>query len=172
MRAVAAVDYVAPWSGLIRRWKFHDGHDASRAFAALLRTAVERSGLEADLLLPMPLSRARLAERGANQAWEIARRLASDLGRPADARTLRRLVDTAPIAHLGRAERRQAVRGVFDVEPSRRASLAGRNVALVDDVLTTGATAHEAAQVLLDAGAASVQVWVLARTPAPAKRPA
>ncbi len=127
--------------------------------------ASAHAGPPAQLVLPVPLSPRRLAERGYNQAWELARRVARLRGLPAHAELLQRPVDTAHQAALGRAERQANLRQAFMVDPRRRATLAGLHVALVDDVMTTGATVREAAAVLLRAGAASVQVWVLARTP-------
>ncbi|WP_372529187.1 ComF family protein [Piscinibacter sp.] len=119
------------------------------------------------LLLPVPSSPQRLRDRGYNQAWEIARRLARRLRCDADARLLLRIKDT-PHQLAFPPERRAAnVRGAFAVEPTRRAELRGREVTLVDDVMTTDATAVEMAEVLRQAGAAQVNVWVLARTPAP-----
>jgi ComF family protein len=117
------------------------------------------------LLLPMPLSPARLRERGYNQAWELARRLGAALQVPADAGLLLRLKDTPHQTSLAVANRAANVRGAFAVEPLRRTELQGRDVTLVDDVLTTGASAAEATRALLQAGAARVQVWVVARTP-------
>jgi predicted amidophosphoribosyltransferase len=80
-------------------------------------------------------------------------------------RTAARPPDTAHQAGLGRAEQQRNLRSAFMVEPRHRHALAGRRVALVDDVMTTGATAREAAARLLAGGAAAVDVWVLARTP-------
>jgi ComF family protein len=117
------------------------------------------------LLLPVPLSRERLRERGYNQAWELARRLARRLGLEADAHLLQRSRDTAHQIGMSREQREVNLRDAFWVEPARRARLLGREVVLVDDVLTTGATAHAAALALTRAGAASVDVWVVARTP-------
>ena len=88
----------------------------------------------------------------------------------AESRLLLRLRDSPHQSSLKPGERAANVRGAFAVEPLRRAELKGRDVALVDDVMTTGATADEAARVLLQAGAASVRVWVVARTPAPQDR--
>jgi predicted amidophosphoribosyltransferase len=119
------------------------------------------------LLMPMPLSASRLRERGYNQAWELARRLARGLRLRADARLLLRVRDTPHQVDLPFGQRAANVRGAFAVEPLRRTELAGQDVALVDDVLTTGATAAEAARVLRAAGAARVRVWVVARTPRP-----
>jgi predicted amidophosphoribosyltransferase len=110
------------------------------------------------------MSARRLAERGYNQAWELARRVAAALSLPASASLLLRPVDAGPQIELGRAERQRNLRNAFMVDPRQRGTLQGRRVALVDDVMTTGATAHAAASALLRAGAA-VDVWVLARTP-------
>ena len=87
------------------------------------------------------------------------------LALPADPALLQRPLDGAHQAQLTREQRRRNLRGAFMVDPLRRAAIAGRHLALVDDVMTTGATLHEAARVLLRAGAASVTAWVLARTP-------
>jgi len=119
------------------------------------------------LLLPVPLSLQRLRERGYNQAWELARRLARALGTRADARLLLRIRDTPHQLALPPEERAANVRGAFAVEPARRAELRGASVTVVDDVLTTGATLREIARVLRHAGVAQVHVWTLARTPRP-----
>ena len=115
--------------------------------------------------LPVPLSARRLSERGYNQSWELAQRIARQLRLPAQADLLQRPQDTRHQADLDRAERRRNLHGAFMVDPRRRALLQGRRVALVDDVMTTGATAREAAATLLRSGAAAVEVWALARTP-------
>ena len=165
-RTVAAVDYAHPWDGLISAFKFHGALDLAAVLAQRLVAAVEAAGsARPDLLLPVPLGPARLRERGYNQAWELARRVARALDCRCDARLLLRIKDTAQQLALPRARRADNVRGAFLVEPSRAGELRGRDVALVDDVLTTGATAAEIARVLKLAGAANVQVWVLARTP-------
>ena len=170
-RTVAALHYAYPWDGLLLRFKFGAGLDLARVLAGLLAQCVQASGdARPSLVLPVPLGAQRLRERGYNQAWELARRVAVQAGCNADARLLLRVRD-APHQLALPADRRAAnVRGAFAVEPLRRAELQGRTIALVDDVMTTGATADEAAKVLLAAGAASVDVWVLARTPAPADR--
>lgn len=165
---IAALDYAWPWSGVIAQFKFRDGLDLAGALSALLLQAQRREAPPVvELLLPMPLGPQRLRERGYNQAWELARRIAPPLGLEADARALLRLFDTPRQSGLAQAERSANVRGAFGVAPGRRAALRARRVALVDDVMTTGATAAEAARTLLDAGAASVQLWMLARTPRP-----
>ncbi|MFT3956886.1 MAG: ComF family protein [Piscinibacter sp.] len=161
-RCSAALDYVEPWGALIRQFKFHERVELAPVFAGLMQEAgagMERAGL----LLPAPLSASRLRERGYNQSWELARRL----GPTADAGLLLRVRDTAHQVDLPPAQRAANVRGAFAVEPLRRREVEGREITVVDDVLTTGATAAEMARTLLAAGAARVQLWVLARTPAP-----
>ncbi len=167
-RTVCAVDYGFPWDRLISRFKFGGEVELAPAFAALLQRALPAdAAASAERIVPVPLAPGRLADRGYNQSWEVARRLARRLRLPADARTLLRPVDGPHQAGQALAQRRQAVRRAFIADPERRRQLAGVRVALVDDVMTSGATAAAAAQALLDAGAASVQVWALARTPAP-----
>lgn len=170
-RAVCVADYGFPWDALVARLKYGGDLALAPTLARLLADAVSRSGPElpaVDRVVPLPLAEPRLRERGYNQAWELARRVARQLGLAADATLLQRPVHSAAHqAELGRAERQRQLRGAFMVEPRRRAQLEGRRVALVDDVFTTGATAREAAAELRRAGAADVQVWVLARTPRP-----
>lgn len=166
LSAVAALDYDYPWDGLLSAVKFRAALDLVPAFAGRLHDALQQHAAPpCDLLLPTPLAPSRLRERGHNQAWEIARRLARRLGRPADATLLLRIKDTPHQLALPKAQREANVRAAFAVEPRRRGELAGRHVAVVDDVMTTGATAAEMARTLLQAGAAGVHIWVLARTP-------
>jgi len=117
------------------------------------------------LLLPVPLADTRLRERGYNQAALLAQRVARRLRLACAPQALRRTRDTGHQLALPREQRAANVRGAFAVVPAAAASLRGRHVALVDDVMTTGATLAEAARVLLAAGAAEVQAWVVARTP-------
>ncbi len=163
---VCVADYGFPWDRLIADFKFHGRAELAGVLAARLAAAVR----EAQAPLPgtvaaVPMSARRLAQRGYNQAWELARRVAGALALPASATLLLRPVDAAHQIELGRAERQRNLRSAFMVEPSQRAALQGVRVALVDDVMTTGATAQAASQALLRAGAAAVDVWVLARTP-------
>lgn len=166
-RTVAALDYVPPWSALIARLKFHDALDLAPVFAERLAHACVDAQVHAALVLPVPLDEVRLRERGYNQAWELARRVGATLGIAADATLLLRVRATPHQLALPLDQRAANVRGAFAVEPRRRSEIAGRDVAIVDDVMTSGATVAEAARVLLAAQAASVQVWTLARTPRP-----
>lgn len=165
---VAAVSYVHPWDGVISRFKFHGGIDLTGVLVGLMLRAHRAAAAAApDLLLPVPLSDARLRERGYNQAWELTRRLARALGCASDPHLLLRVRDTPHQLALPPDRRAGNVRSAFAVEPRRRGELTGRKLTLVDDVMTTGATAAEIAKVLLRAGAAEVRVWVVARTPRP-----
>ncbi len=167
--ALAGMDYAHPWSTLITQFKFHAALDLAQALAAQLLTAQQHAGRAVpDLLLPVPLSAARLRERGFNQAWELTRRLGRALSLPTDAHLLLRMKDSPHQLALPPEQRAANVRGVFAVEPLRRAELSGRSVAVIDDVMTTGATFGEIARVLKQAGASRVEAWALARTPRPA----
>jgi len=112
-----------------------------------------------DLILPVPLAPARLAERGFNQALEIARPLARLLGVPLEIDRIHRRRDTAPQASLPWKERKQNIHHAFECE----LDLAGKTVLAVDDVMTTGATLEELARMLKAHGAVRVETLVLAR---------
>lgn len=167
-RTLAGVDYVHPWDRLITHFKFHDALDLAPALTQRLLARFDAAQIPAPtLLLPVPLSRARLRVRGYNQAWELARRLGRALHCPAEPDLLLRVKDTPHQLALAPQQRAANVRGAFAIEPRRLAGVRGCRVALVDDVMTTGATAAEISRVLLRAGAAEVSVWVIARTPRP-----
>ena len=162
-QTLAALSYAYPWDGLIRRFKFQEHTGWARSLATLLRSApwVEPALERADSLLPMPLSRQRLQQRGYNQALLLARALEP---RKLRADVLLRLRDTAAQSSLPRAQRLQAVQGAYALEPARAPQLQGQHVVLLDDVMTTGASLHEAARVLRRAGVAHITALVLART--------
>ncbi len=110
--------------------------------------------------MPLPLHPARLAERGFNQAAEIAKVLSRLSGIAMDARLARRVRNTAAQTALPWHERATNMRGAFACD----SDLAGLNIAVVDDVMTTGATLDEFARTLKKNGAARVENWVIART--------
>jgi ComF family protein len=164
-RALAALDYDHPWDGLILHLKFHDALDLAPALAERMLVAYRAAKAPPPtLLLPIPLSDARLRERGYNQAWELTKRLGAALGCKTDATLLLRIKDTPHQLAFPPDQRAGNVRAAFAVEPTRRRELDGTRVTLVDDVMTTGATLAEAARTLLQAGAREVGVWVAART--------
>jgi ComF family protein len=170
--AFARLDYAYPWDRLIPAFKFHAALDLAPVFVeAVVEACAARAADDGEpLVVPVPLGDARLRERGFNQAWELARRVAPRLGARADAGLLLRLRDTPHQLALPPDARAGNVRGAFAVEPRRRAEVRGRTVAVVDDVMTTGSTAAELARVLRQAGASRVEIWVVARTPRPADR--
>jgi ComF family protein len=181
---VVACDYDFPWDSLVARFKSGQGGVDAHTLTSLLQHAIvsaARDGhvraLESsivdpgetqaiDLVLPMPASDERLRERGFNPAWEVARRLARMQALPTSPWLLRKWQHTPPQRGLSRLARERNLRGVFGVVEAERHRLAGAHLALVDDVMTTGATAAEATRTLLNAGAASVSLWVVARTDA------
>jgi ComF family protein len=135
---------------------------ASRLAQALLEDEHTRAIVAGShVLVPVPLHPRRLRERGFNQASLIARQLGRRVGRPCHDRVLVRRRDTLPQAGLSAAARRRNVAGAFVVR--RRGLVAGRVVTLVDDVLTTGATAHACARTLRKAGAREVRLLSVAR---------
>ena len=165
-RCFAAVNYGYPWSGLITQFKFHGQPGWAGPLATLMRSApwVEPALDDADQVLPLPLAPERLAERGFNQALELARALA-----PGKVRSdlLLRMRDTPAQAELGLAARLRNMKGAFAVEPLRVAALQGRRIVLVDDVMTSGASLFAAAAALRQAGALQITAIVLARTDEP-----
>ncbi len=168
-QCLAAVPWQWPWSLCIVRWKFDGDTGLSAPLAALLQATpgVTEALATAELVLPMPMSPQRLAERGYNPALLLARQLAPGRVRPD---LLLRTRHTPPQRSLPRAERLRNVRGAFQVDPLAAPALRGRHVLLVDDVMTTGASVREAAAALRLAGAEPIGVLVLARTDTPTDR--
>ena len=160
---LAAVAYAWPWSGCVTQFKFGGQPGWARTLATMLRSTpwVEPALEQAGHVLPMPLSRERLATRGFNQALLLAKQLAP---RATDATLLLRTRHTPPQSALKRAERLRNVQGAFAVEPLRAGALRGQRVVLVDDVMTSGASLHAAALALRQAGAAHITAVVFART--------
>jgi ComF family protein len=156
-RVVAATRYRFPVDGLIQACKYGGRLATVRALAAMLAHAPPG---RADVIVPMPLSRQRLRERGFNQALELARAAAPAAGIRVEAGLCLKSRETPAQTRLPWKERRRNIRGAFVAS----AELAGLHVIVVDDVLTTGATLGELARVLKRAGAASVTGWVVART--------
>lgn len=167
-RCLCLADYGFPWDRLISRFKFGQQPELALGLAEALHERAQAADMPCpDLFAPVPLSARRLADRGYDQAWELARRLAPRAGRPGWPRLLQRRFDSRAQSSLDRQERLSNLRGAFVVAASAQALVPGARIGLVDDVMTTGATAHEAARTLLAAGAARVDLWLLARTPAP-----
>ena len=152
--------YAPPLTRLVHGLKHGNGLLEARILAALLAPAALAGGLP-DVIVPIPLSWRRRMRRGYNQAALLSAQLAKHMDVAVNYRALKRIRHTAPQQSLDAKARRRSLRGAFRAT----AAVAALDVALVDDVLTTGATTGEATRALLDAGAARVRVWVVARTP-------
>lgn len=156
--SIAAFRYAFPVEHLVQGLKYRH----RLTLAGWLADALHRSigAANVDCIMPLPLSVGRMRERGFNQAQEIARPLARSLGLPLAAEICFRVREGAPQASLPWKERQANIRHAFEC----RADLAGKRIAVVDDVMTTGATLNEFARVLKRHGAARVENWVAART--------
>ena len=164
---LVAVDYAAPLDGLVLGLKFGARLPLAPWFAGRLRDAVlaQPNWPLPELLCPVPLGPRRLAERGFNQALEIARPLARMIGVPLQPRLALRAVETAAQSGVTPRERAGNIRGAFEVAPGMAELIEGRHVGVVDDVMTSGHTLNELAATLKAAGAARVSNLVFARTP-------
>jgi ComF family protein len=162
--AIAAWTYAFPVDRLLQALKYGGVLALAEPLADELACAVRRRhDSRADAIVALPLSPARQRQRGFNQAHEIARRVSARLNIPLLC-GLARIRDSPPQATLAWTARTDNVRHAF----TGHASLRSRHVAIVDDVMTTGATLAAAATAARQAGATAVEVWVVARTLPPA----
>jgi ComF family protein len=157
---LAACRYESPLDRLVQKYKYNEGLAIARALSPLLAAHVQASGSRPDALLPIPLHRSRLRQRGYNQALVLALELARLLDLPVLADGLDRTRATTAQAGLEADERRRNLKGAFAARPGLPA-----HIALIDDVMTTGSTLDEAARTLKKAGVTRVEAWVLARRP-------
>ncbi|MDQ2694194.1 MAG: ComF family protein [Pseudomonadota bacterium] len=161
VRTVAPFLYQPPLDLLIRRLKFHAQLPAARLLGGLLADVLAaRTDDLPQCLIPVPLHPARLRERGFNQSLELARPVARRLDIPIAAAMLRRTRLTTPQTGLALPKRQTNVRGAFAAGPVGDV----RRAAILDDVVTTGATVRELARVLRAAGVEEIEVWAVART--------
>ena len=160
----SALIYSYPVDRIIAAAKFRARLDFARELGELLAdylTGPLGCAPVPDVIVPVPLHRRRHAQRGHNQATEIARPVAARLGVPLLATGCRRLRHTAEQTSLSGAQRRRNLAGAFAAAPGLR----DRRVAIIDDVLTTGTTVRAVSAALTDIGVAHLQVWTVARTP-------
>jgi ComF family protein len=162
-RARAVAHFSGSMRMLVHQFKYADRHDARTLFGRWLADAGRELLVGADVVVPVPLTRWRLLSRRFNQAAILAQELARQTGLVPDPHLLRRTRFAKAQVGLTHDQRRRNVAGAFHVPRGRRASLQGRNVLLVDDVITTGATAEACARALKRAGAARVDVLALAQ---------
>lgn len=156
-RIHAGYRYQSPLNELIARFKYHHHLPSGRLIAELMDQTLPQS-TAIDWLIPMPLHPSRLQSRGFNQTAELCRHLNKSLGIPWSDRHLMRIRPAASQREARRSQRWANVRNAFVCAP-----IQGR-VAIVDDVVTTGATARATAKAVKQAGASWVEVWALART--------
>ncbi len=157
---------VAHFDGVVRRlvheFKYADRQDARRLFGRWLVDCAAELIDDADIIVPVPLSRRRLLARRYNQAALLANELSHLTGLPVNPLVLERLRHTSPQVGLTHNQRRRNVAGAFAMADVHGAAVRGRNVLLVDDVITTGATVEASARALQQAGAARVDVVAIA----------
>ncbi|MFC6336916.1 ComF family protein [Pseudomonas sp. CCM 7891] len=175
-RPPAFKQVTAPWTysfpidSLISRFKHQAkwplGHLLAHLLGQFLQDLFENAELDRpDYLLPVPMARKRLQERGYNQASMLAHWLSKDLGIPVEEHLLLRPHETLAQQDLDAKTRKLNLLKAFALNDSDQVQ--GRHLALVDDVLTTGATVDSLARLLINAGARQVDVYCLARTPKP-----
>jgi len=165
LHSFAPFAYGHPVDHLVHALKYRGQLAIGRVLGTLLAARIEPLGLQVDVdvIVPVPLHPERHAERGFNQSAEIARHLGRRLRRPVEVSLAMRCRATPPQVGLRGEDRRRNLAGAFVAAPRTR----GLRIALVDDVLTTGATVGELARALCGAGAQSVEAWCLGRAPDP-----
>jgi ComF family protein len=161
-RAVAHFED-GPVRQLVHRLKYNDRMELAKPLGAWMARAGNELLVEADLLVPVPLHRRRLAARRFNQAHALAQTISAQCGVPADPFVLGRVKPTPSQVGLSRSQRALNLQGAFRVTDGMAPRIEGRAVVLIDDVMTSGATANAASRALLRAGAKSVDVLVFAR---------
>jgi ComF family protein len=153
--------FESPISEQIRDFKYHERPELAKPLAQVLAREISANQLELpDLLVPVPMHLSRLRSRGYNQSARLAQELGKILSIEADYNLLIKTHNTTPQAKLGLNQRSINLKGSFTVKHSVQA----RKVAIVDDVVTTGATAAEIAKILKRNGVEYVQVWGIAHT--------
>ncbi|HET7922972.1 MAG TPA: ComF family protein, partial [Gammaproteobacteria bacterium] len=161
--ASSPLHYAWPLDRLIQRFKFNADLATGRVLGELLaRFLAADPGPRPDCILPVPLHPARLRERGFNQALELARPVARRLGIALAPRLCRRIRHTDMQSRLDAKTRYRNLRGAFEVH----VPVAGLDIAILDDVVTTSATMSALAEVLREAGCGRIRVWSLARAAA------
>lgn len=163
---VAVFGYAFPLDKLVHALKYGERLELINSFADPL---AQRVHTRPDYIIPMPLHPARLRERGFNQSLELARRVGENLNIPVRLDSVQRVRDTPPQSSLSRQARNKNMRQAFAYVQNLAdinllgGNLTGQHIAIVDDVMTSGASLNEVARVLRQAGASEVSAWVVAR---------
>ena len=163
--SITLADYAAPVDGLVVALKFGHRLEIASSLGRLLGTAIARRAPPSAAIVAVPLAFERQRERGFNQTLEIARVAARVAARPLLTEVLLRTRHRPAQEGLPLDERRRNVRGAFAVPAAAEGAVAGRNLIVIDDVMTSGSTLDEVARTLKRAGAAQVVNAIVARTP-------
>jgi ComF family protein len=158
--------YAYPVDAMMQRYKYGSMLNLGDTFGEFLaeKVNVEDCLKNIDLIIPMPMHPQRLKERGFNQALEIAKVLTKNCKEKLDYKSTERQTLTPPQASLPLKERVKNIKGAFKVNADKLDKIQGKRIAIVDDVMTTGASLNELAKTLKKAGASHVECWVIART--------
>jgi ComF family protein len=160
-RSIAAFHYQYPVDALIKRLKYRQCIRLATPLSRILSQRLTQVATPLpEVMIPVPLHRLRLYQRGFNQSMEICRVLERRLHIPVDTTSVIRAKATRPMFDLSASERRDNIAGAFKITRP----LAYQSVAIVDDVITSGSTVNELACRLRDAGVAKIELWALART--------
>ncbi|MDF2867854.1 MAG: hypothetical protein K0S11_1324 [Gammaproteobacteria bacterium] len=160
-RLVTPFYYQHPLNFIVTAIKFHNKLNYAKILGLLLADAVRQRVFNLpEIIIPIPMHRERLKERGYNQALEIARPISRLLDIPIDYQSCARLKSTSPQTGLKTKQRRQNIKNAFHI----RRDFTAKHVALVDDVVTTGSTITELCKVLKSYGVKHIQIWGCART--------
>jgi len=161
-RAYACFNYEGSITELVHRFKYGDGQYLSRNLGLFLADKIIKKNIKFDFIIPVPLGKARLKQRGYNQAELLARVIAKEVNGSVKTDIIERVKDTPTQTHLTREERLKNLKGAFKV--INKKEIKGKRFLLVDDVFTTGATSEAISEKLTKAGAAEVIVLTLAHT--------
>jgi ComF family protein len=165
-RAVCVCDYGGAAADLVLRFKQPDNDWLARPLAALMLEAWQTKHPDSiHAVIPVPTSSKQFLHRGFNPAYQLGRHLAKHIHAPVHGSWVYKQNDTQQQHQLPRRDRLHNLTGSFAVLPRAKSSIQGKNILVIDDIMTTGATVNEMSHVLLGAGAAQVQVLVFARTP-------
>ena len=161
-KTLAVFLYIFPIDAMMVRYKYGNMLNLSNTFGQFLRdkTVSSLAANQIDFIIPMPIHPTRIKERGFNQAHEIAKVLTKNCKQKLDFKSVARTKLTPPQANLPLKDRVKNIKGAFKVS----GELTGKRIAIVDDVMTTGASLNELAKTLKKAGASHVECWVVART--------
>lgn len=156
----ALFTYDYPLDKLLQHYKYRESLHLANTFARLWLENKHSKNKDIDYIIPMPMHPERLKQRGFNQALECSRILSQNIRITLDFLSCQRVKLTPPQASLPLKDRMKNIRGAFSCERN----LDGKRIAVVDDVMTSGASLNELAKTLKRAGAAHVECWVIART--------